>query len=300
MLCKPITLHLTRCQCRDHTGHNIISLLIHLVHIHLRSILEPLSTSILATLFLHCRTVPVERERREASLAALAGRDEDALTVPSRGNGSGHSSHGGQCCRARGRTLGIATLLFLFMSILQAIQIDNPPGVQSIPRRFPRMSHGRSFHPIRSESLFVIPRQSAMADDASVGEDELAEGSDVKPMRGNFGLVGLVKIIVFVFHGGIFPLSFITILVILNILPSIIFHFHRSSRLLRALTQKFFIGLTKIIKHIKFLLIHTPLIQNLTMPFVPHVFQHGLGITKGFLTVQTQIPPSDLFVAITQ
>mmetsp|Transcript_32755 Transcript_32755/g.68641 ORF Transcript_32755/g.68641 Transcript_32755/m.68641 type:complete len:265 (+) Transcript_32755:51-845(+) len=255
---------LTWCQRCHHTSHNIVPLLVHLIHIHSLSVLQSLSPSIVASLLLHHSTITIQRQRRKSPLALAS--DENSLATPSSRNGSRHPPHGRQS-----RGLLSTSLRLCLRSHL--IQIHHPPLVQAISRRILRVSDGDPLGPIGCESLLVIPRQRAVADDASVGEDELPEGGDVEPMRGDFVFVCGVKIVVVLFlHGGVFP-SFAVIVV--YVLPPFVILLHRISDisidLRSAGAQKLTIRLAKVVKHVEFLLIDTPLVQNLAMFLVLHV-----------------------------
>mmetsp|Transcript_7133 Transcript_7133/g.13307 ORF Transcript_7133/g.13307 Transcript_7133/m.13307 type:complete len:238 (-) Transcript_7133:592-1305(-) len=164
------------------------------------------------------------------------------------------------------------------------------------------MFDGDPLGPLRCESLLVIPRQRAVADNASVGEDELSEGCDVEPMRSDFAVVGGMKIVVVLFlHVCVLP-SFTVI--VLYVLPSFVILLHRISNIsidLRgASTQKLAIRRAKVVKHVKLLLIHTRLVQNLAMFLVLHVLQQSSRARERFLTVQTQIAQADLLIGISQ
>mmetsp|Transcript_36128 Transcript_36128/g.78583 ORF Transcript_36128/g.78583 Transcript_36128/m.78583 type:complete len:201 (+) Transcript_36128:445-1047(+) len=180
--------------------------------------------------------------------------------------------------------------------------------------------------PIGGEALLVVSRQTAMADDPTVGEDELSERRYVKAVCSQLGLVLLVHVPILV----VIVIVFIHVLVVGNILPFSIVVFHVLlvhdlisifpcvcvcllvfySLLLPTTTtttstaatpnEELIIGLSKVIKHVKLLLINIGLVSNLGMPRIDHMLLTTRPSLEDPLTVEAVVTELDLLVAVPQ
>mmetsp|Transcript_52207 Transcript_52207/g.156691 ORF Transcript_52207/g.156691 Transcript_52207/m.156691 type:complete len:522 (+) Transcript_52207:287-1852(+) len=282
-----------------HPVHQPVRLLVHPVDVHAQvPMLQPPSLVLVPPRLAHGGAVPVQRQGRESTPLRV---HQDALRGPSprprrrRVQSGPHQREG-----------ALPVLV-----VHAGPGVVDPSGPDALAVGAASGDHGGAIRR-SADRLLVVPGEAAVADNPSIGEDELAEGRNVVPVCGELVLVAAVQtLLVFVFFlhalvvrhvlplGAVVVLAFVHVFLVRSLLSLILL----SSRLLlppgRA-RQEFLVSFVEVVKYVELLQIDAPLVPQLAMAGVDHVTAAALPRRKGLLAVQAGMSKLDLFVAVAE